>query len=70
MEKPRSPCVETVRERLKQEQQFAWMVMFAVEQAFADRTDEAQAFGLRPPKARCGDQGVVASERIFLQAAE
>lgn len=78
MEQLFSPCNEAVRKRLKQEQQFARIIMFAVDQEFADRTADARAFSLRPPLARGPDQGVVegsavppvASERVFLQAAE
>jgi hypothetical protein len=76
MERPDAALSREHRERLKQEQQFARQIMFAADQAFADRTEIPSVSDLLPPEARHGDQaknGFVRPlpwEYLFRQAAE
>jgi hypothetical protein len=76
MENPDAAVSREHRERLKQEQQFAWQIMFVAAQAFADRTEIASVTDLRRPEARHGDQAKdgfvrpLAWEYLFGEAAE
>jgi hypothetical protein len=76
MEGPHAADSRAHRERLKQEQQFAWQIMFVADQAFVERTEIPTVSDLRRPEARRGDQakdGLVRPlpwEYLFRQAAE